>query len=158
MNYWLMKSEPSVYSIDHLKRDKKTHWEGVRNYQARNFMKNDMKVGDLALFYHSNAKEIGVVGIAKICSNAYPDYFAFDKNSKYFDPKSTKENPRWFMVDVCFVKKFKKIISLLELKKNQKLKNMKVVQKGTRLSIQPVSENEFKEILNMAGISIKNLK
>jgi len=149
INYWLAKSEPSVYSIDDLQKQRKTHWEGVRNYQARNFMRDSMRVGDLVLFYHSNAKPSGVVGIAMVCSKPYPDHFAQDKKSKYYDAKATKESPIWHMVDVCFVKKFEDIISLEDLKNNKKLKNMMVVQKGSRLSVQPVSEKDFEEVLRM---------
>jgi len=144
-----MKTEPSVYSIDDLKKDNKDSWEGVRNYQARNFMKNDMEIGDMVLFYHSNAKPSGIAGFAKICSKSYPDHTAWDKKSNYYDPKTNKENPRWFMVDVCFVKKFKRVVPLQELKENDKLKDMLVVQKGSRLSIQPVSEKHFKIILTL---------
>ena len=149
-----MKTEPSVYSIDDLQKDKKEHWEGVRNYQARNFMKNDMRIGDKVLFYHSNAKPSGIYGLAKVCKEAYPDFTSWDKKSRYYDPRSTKENPRWFMVDVCFIEKFDRVISLKELKENKKLKNMVVVQKGSRLSVQPVFKKDFNEILKM--IKIKN--
>ena len=111
MNYWLLKSEPDVFGIEHLlKMPKKTeHWDGVRNYQARNFMRDNMKEGDMAFFYHSNCKEPGIAGIVKIVREAYPDHTAFDAKCKYYDPKSDPANPRWFMVDVKFVKKFKKI-------------------------------------------------
>src|SRR5690606_27389126 len=111
-NYWLMKSEPEVFSISDLERDGRTLWEGVRNYQARNFMMNDMKVGDEVLFYHSNAEPPGVAGIAQVSSAAVPDPTAFDKKSEYFEPKATKENPRWFCVEVKFVKKFKAVLPL----------------------------------------------
>jgi len=109
---WLMKTEPDVYSIDDLKKQHKTPWEGIRNYQARNFMMKEMSIGDEVFIYHSNAKPPGIVGLAKVSSSAYPDHFAWDDSSKYFDPKSTKESPRWFMVDVEFVKKFNDLISL----------------------------------------------
>ncbi len=145
INYWLLKSEPEVYSIDDLKKDKKACWEGVRNYQARNFIKS-MKKGDLGFFYHSNANPSGIAGIIKICKEAYPDYFAFDKKSKYYDEKSSPDNPRWFMPDVCFVKKFKNIIPLNLLKEDKNLKGMELFKKGSRLSIQPVSEKHFKYI------------
>jgi len=144
-----MKSEPSTYSIDDLEREGKTQWEGVRNYQARNFMRDEMKIGDLVLFYHSNTKTIGVVGIGKVCSEPYPDHFAQNKKSAYYDEKSTKENPIWFMVDVCFVEKFKKTITLSEIKENKILKGMKLVQKGMRLSIQLVLKKEYEEVLKM---------
>ena len=114
MNYWLMKSEPDVFSIDHLRKmpRKTEHWDGIRNYQARNFMRDAMKKGDLAFFYHSNCEEPGIVGIMEIASAAYPDHTAFEPGQKYFDEKSTPENPRWMMVDVKFKKKFKKNVSL----------------------------------------------
>lgn len=143
MNYWLMKSEPSVYSIDDLKKDQKTYWDGVRNYQARNFMRDQMKVGDLVLFYHSNAEPSGIGGVARICKAGYPDFSAWDKKDIHYDPKSTKEKPVWFMVDVEFVEKFKNFVSLESLKANPKLKNMVVVQKGSRLSVQPVLAEHF---------------
>ena len=110
--YWLMKSEPNVYSIDQLRKEGTSCWEGVRNYQARNFMRDDMKEGDLVFFYHSNAKPTGIVGLAQVVKEAYPDHFAWDKNSKYFDEKSSPDNPRWFMVDVGFVEKWKEPITL----------------------------------------------
>lgn len=144
---WLMKTEPDVYSIDDLKRDGKTQWEGIRNYQARNFMMKDMRIGDDVFIYHSNASPPGIVGIASICSLPYPDHFAWDDTSKYFDSKSKKDNPRWFMIDVKFEQKFKTIISLEQLKNDQKLTNMMVTKKGSRLSIQPVEKSEFEYII-----------
>jgi predicted RNA-binding protein with PUA-like domain len=146
MKYWIFKSEPDVYSIDDLKKDKKACWEGVRNYQARNFMMNDMKIGDKVLFYHSNAKEIGIVGLCEVCKESYPDYHAWDKKSKYFDEKSPKDKPRWFMVDVKFLKKFDEVITLQSMKENKKLADMRLVKKGNRLSIIPITASEFKEI------------
>jgi len=153
MNYWLMKSEPDVFSIDHLRKmpRKTEHWDGIRNYQARNFMRDDMKKGDLAFFYHSNCEEPGIVGIMEIASAAYPDHTAFEPGQKYFDEKSTPENPRWMMVDVKFKKKFKKNVSLASLKEEKKLSNMRLVQRGNRLSILPVTASEWKCILKMAG-------
>lgn len=141
-----MKSEPHVYSIDDLKRDGKTSWEGVRNYQARNFMRDQMKVGDLVLFYHSNAEPPGVAGVAKVCKSAYPDAAAWDPKSKYYDEKSSPKNPIWIRVDIEFVEKFSHFISLEELKENKNLKGMMVIQKGTRLSVQPVSKEHFEMI------------
>ncbi len=141
--YWLMKSEPSTYSIDDLKKDKVTQWEGVRNYQARNFMRDQMKIGDKVLFYHSNATPPGIAGLAEVCRESYPDYFALDASSKYFDPKSTEEKPIWMMVDVKFIKKFDKLVSLEEIKARPELANMLVIKKGMRLSIQPVTENDY---------------
>jgi len=146
-NYWLMKSEPEVYSIDMLQKDKITYWDGVRNYQARNNMKA-MKAEDLVLFYHSNAKPKGVVGIAKVVKEAYPDFTAFDKKSKYFDPKSTEEKPTWYMVDIQFVKKFKKVITLEEIKSIESLKNM-ILIKNSRLSVQPIKQKEFNKVLDV---------
>ena len=150
-NFWLMKSEPDVFSIDDLKKckDMTEPWDGVRNYQARNFMKS-MEIGDLVLFYHSNAKPPGIVGVAKVAKLAYPDHTSWDKKSKYFDEKSTKDSPRWFMVDVKFVAKLDNIISLDDLKNNARLKGMKVAQKGSRLSVQPVEKSDFVEVLKMS--------
>lgn len=142
-----MKSEPEVYSIDMLQKDKITYWDGVRNYQARNNMKA-MKAEDLVLFYHSNAKPKGVVGIAKVVKEAYPDFTAFDKKSKYFDPKSTEEKPTWYMVDIQFVKKFKKVITLEEIKSIESLKNM-ILIKNSRLSVQPIKQKEFNKVLDV---------
>ena len=148
--YWLMKSEPHVYSFDDLVNDKTTHWDGVRNYQARNFMRDKMKIGDYVLFYHSNHKPPHIAGIARVSKEGYPDFTAFDTDSKYFDASSNPENPRWIMVDLEAVKPLKTIISLLELKENPKLENMLVVQKGQRLSVQPVEKKHFEEILRMS--------
>lgn len=145
-----MKSEPDVFSIDDLKKQKQTTWDGVRNYQARNFMMNDMQVGDLVLFYHSNAKPPGIAGLATVSKKAEPDPTQFDKKSEYFDPKATKEKPRWFCVKVKFKEKFKDLIPLEEIKSEKALKDMLVVQKGQRLSIQPVKEKDYKHILKMA--------
>lgn len=145
-----MKSEPDVFSIDDLKNQKQTTWDGVRNYQARNFMMNDMQVGDLVLFYHSNAKPPGIAGLATVSKKAEPDPTQFDKKSEYFDPKATKEKPRWFCVKVKFKEKFKDLIPLEEIKSEKALKDMLVVQKGQRLSIQPVKEKDYKHILKMA--------
>lgn len=143
-----MKSEPSCYAIDDLKKDKKTHWDGVRNYQARNFMK-EMKKGDQILFYHSNAKEIGVVGVMKVAKEAYPDHTAQDPKDEHYDPKATPEKPIWEMVDVQFVKKFKNTVPLDDLKKEKILKDMLILRKGNRLSITPVTQKEFGKIVKM---------
>ena len=153
-NLWLIKSEPTVFSIQDLinSKNKTTSWDGVRNYQARNLMR-DMLLGDLAFFYHSNTKPPHIAGIAKVVKLAYPDHTSWDKKSKYFDPKSTKDNPRWFMVDVKWVSSFDKIVSLDDLKANKNLKDMKVVQKGSRLSVQPVTKKEFLEIIKMTSIN-----
>ncbi|UCG85090.1 MAG: EVE domain-containing protein [Gemmatimonadota bacterium] len=141
MNYWLMKSEPDVYSIDDLARDGSTHWEGVRNYSARNNMRK-MELGDLVLFYHSNAKPPGVAGIARVVKTAYPDPHQWDRNSKYHDPKSTKDDPRWSMVDVEFVEQFAELVPLDRIKATMGLENM-VLVKRSRLSVQPVTPQEF---------------
>lgn len=143
MNYWLMKSEPDVYSIDDLARDGQTMWDGVRNYQARNFMRDQMKSGDLVFFYHSNADPSGIAGIAKVSGKSYPDPTAFDKKDVHFDPKSKKEKPTWYLVDLVFYKKFKKFIALDELKKMPYLEGMLLLQKGSRLSVQPVTEKHW---------------
>lgn len=151
MNYWLMKSEPDEFSIDDLKRRPKATeaWTGVRNYQARNYMRDQMKNGDIVLFYHSSCKEIGIAGIAKVVKESFPDPTQFDPNSKYFDPKATQENPRWFLVSVKWLETLSRVITLNELKMNPKLKNMYLVKKGSRLSIQPVLASEYKIILSL---------
>ncbi len=141
-----MKTEPDVYSIDDLEKEGVTHWEGIRNYQARNFMMNDMKIGDEVLIYHSNASPPGIVGLATISSKSYPDHFAWDDTSKYFDPKSPESSPRWFMVDVKFKQKLANMISLETLKNDPNLTDMVVTRKGSRLSIQPVTDSEFEYI------------
>ena len=144
-----MKSEPDVFSIDTLKTKKKSGWDGVRNYQARNYMRDDMKKGDMVLFYHSSCDVPGVAGLAKVSLPNHPDPTQFDPKSDYFDPKATKENPRWFMVEVEFIEKFNDVISLHTLKSIKALENMPLVQKGSRLSINPVSEKEYKTILGL---------
>ena len=141
--YWLMKTEPDVYSIDDLERQGSTPWEGVRNYQARNTMRDDMKVGDLVLFYHSNAKPPGVAGIARVSREGYPDHFAWDESSKYFDKRSTVENPVWMMVDVEFEERFADVVSLEELKEAPELDGMHVTRRGQRLSVQEVEPAHF---------------
>ncbi len=147
--YWLMKCEPEAYTIEDLERDGVTTWEGVRNFQARNSMRDDMKVGDGVLFYASNAEPSGVTGVAEIAREGYPDPYAFEKGHHYYDPKSDPENPTWYMVDVRFVEKFPRIISLAELKEAKGLKDMVVVQKGSRLSVQPVTKKEFEIVLKL---------
>ncbi len=149
-NYWIFKSEPDVYSIDDLARDKTTFWDGVRNYEARNFLRDKIKKGDIVLFYHSNCDEPGIYGICEVIKEGYPDFTQFDSSHKYFDPKSKKENPTWFMVDIKFVSKLKKPVLLEGIKSNPKLKNMRLIQKGNRLSILPLSKIEFDEILKMS--------
>ncbi len=152
MKYWLMKSEPDCFSIDDLaaEKNKTTHWDGVRNYQARNFMRDDMKKGHQVLFYHSNAKPPGVAGVAKIVKESYPDFTAFDPKDKHYDPKSKQAEPRWFMVDIKLQKKFKRELSLNELRGIKSLEGMVLLQKGTRLSIQPVTKKQFDVICKLA--------
>jgi predicted RNA-binding protein with PUA-like domain len=150
MNYWLFKSEPRAYSIDDLARDKKTYWDGVRNYQARNFLRDDMQMGDTVFFYHSNADPPGIVGVAEVVSRAYPDPSAFDSKDHHYDPKAKKENPAWYVVDIKFVKKFLRTIDLDEIKNDPILKDMLVARRGMRLSVMPVEENHAKYILKMA--------
>lgn len=145
--YWLMKTEPDVYSINQLKTDGITHWEGIRNYQARNFMMNTMCIGDWVFVYHSNCSPPGIVGLAQVASTAYPDFFSWDEQSPYHDPKSTPKSPRWFMVDIGYICSFNEIISLEMLKKNGRLSDMLVVKKGQRLSIQPVQKEDFHYII-----------
>ncbi len=151
MSYWLFKTEPDVYSIDDLKKEKMriTSWEGVRNYQARNFMRDDMKRGDLGFFYHSNCSQPGIVGVVEVVKNGYPDHTSWNSKSKYFDPKSTQENPRWFMVDVKYLRVFEKTITLAELKGNPKIKDFALVKKGSRLSVMPVPSEVWELILKM---------
>ena len=150
MNHWLMKSEPDVFSIDDLAKKKRSAWDGVRNYQARNFMRDGMKIGDLILFYHSNAEPSGIAGIAKVASAAYPDPTQFDKKSEYFDPKATKDKPIWQLVDGEFVEKFKAVLPLERIKGEPELSEMPLVRKGTRLSVMPVSHAEWQAILRLA--------
>lgn len=154
MKLWLMKSEPDVYSIEDLERDGTESWEGVRNYQARNFMR-EMAEGDLVLFYHSNAKPPGVAGVCRVSREAYPDDVQFDEKSNYFDPKSKRDDPRWSMVDVTFVEKLDEIVSLQQLKDDPQLDGMRVTQKGSRLSVQPVEKKHFKRVLKIAGAKTK---
>jgi predicted RNA-binding protein with PUA-like domain len=147
--YWLMKSEPSAYSIDDLERDGNAPWTGVRNYQARNYMRDDMSVGDGVLFYASG-NEAGITGIAQVCRAAYPDHTAFKKGHEYFDPKSKKENPTWFMVDIKFEQKLANSLSLATLKATPGLEKMVVTQRGSRLSVQPVRPEEWEIIAKLA--------
>jgi predicted RNA-binding protein with PUA-like domain len=149
MNYWLMKSEPDVFSIDDLaNRPTQTEpWDGVRNYQARNMMRDDMQVGDQIFFYHSNCAEPGIVGIAEVVKEGYPDHTARNPDGKYFDIKATEENPRWYMVDIKFLSKFKRTISLRQLKDMPELAAMPLVRKGNRLSVMPI-DKPFWEIIN----------
>jgi len=152
MNYWLFKSEPDTFSIDHLAAmpGKKDHWDGIRNYQARNLIRDEISKGDMGFFYHSSCPIPGVVGIVTITSDPYPDHTAQDPKSNYYDPKATEENPRWYMVDVKYKKKFKNIITLDKLKSDKRLADMRLVQRGNRLSVMPVTAKEWSLINSMA--------
>ncbi len=147
--YWLMKSEPHVYSIDDLESDGRTHWDGVRNYQARNFMRDEMKEGDRVLYYHSNTTPPGVVGVAEVVNEGYPDHTARDPDSDYYDEKATEDDPRWYMVDIEFVRKLPRKVPLAEIKDEETLDHMVLVNRS-RLSVQPVEEDEFERVLEMA--------
>lgn len=147
--YWLMKCEPSAYAIDDLERDGETSWEGVRNYQARNLMRDEMQVGDGVLFYASNADPSGVTGLAKVCRPAYPDHYAWKKGHKYFDARSTKAEPVWYMVDIAYVERFSDTISLATLKATKGLEQMMVTRKGSRLSVQPVTKAEYDIVVRL---------
>lgn len=146
MRYWLMKSEPDAFSIDDLKAVKVEHWDGIRNYQARNFMRDEMKVGDNILFYHSSCKVPGIVGIVQVASKPYPDPTAFDSSAKYFDAKSDPANPTWILVDVKFVKKLKEMITLTDLKTYPELESMQLLKRGNRLSIMPIELSQWQFI------------
>ena len=152
--YWLMKTEPEAFSWEDLKKEPKATamWDGVRNFRARNFMRKEMAVGDGVLFYHSNAKPPGVVGVAKVASETYPDPTQFDPDSKYYDPKSRKEKPKWWLVDIKAVKKLKRFVPLAELKEAEELEGMWVTKRGMRLSIQPVTEHEWLVVMRLGGL------
>lgn len=150
MAKWLVKSEPSTYSIDDFKSEKKTLWEGVRNYQARNFLR-EMKRGERVLFYHSNADEIGIVGVGKVSKEAMPDPSQFDRKSDYYDEGSSEASPRWFCPELQFLKKFPSTITREDLSSNKALREMVILKKGSRLSVTPVTEDEYQEICAMAG-------
>jgi predicted RNA-binding protein with PUA-like domain len=147
-HYWLIKSEPDVYSIRDLQRDGRTHWEGVRNYQARNYMRDGMKIGDPVLFYHSNADPTGVAGLARVVRAAYPDDTALDPASHYYDPKSTEAEPRWVRVDVEFVEAFPHLVPLSTLRETPSLADMPLLNRS-RLSVQPVTESQFETIVGL---------
>ena len=147
--HWLMKSEPDTFSIDDLARRGREPWDGVRNYQARNFMRDGMRVGDGVFFYHSNCAEPGIVGLAEVVSDAYPDPSQFDPKSDYFDPGASRDNPRWMLVDVGFVRRLKRTITLKELQALPALAEMPLVRKGNRLSVMPVKASEWKAILGL---------
>lgn len=150
MRYWLAKSEPDEYSIDDLKADKVCYWDGVRNYQARNYLR-EMQVGDKVLFYHSNANPPGVAGVMKVVKAACPDPSQFDKKDKHFDPKSTKENPRWFCPDFSFETKFKNFVPLDQLRQHKKLSGLELLRRGSRLSVHPVERAEYETIVALGS-------
>jgi predicted RNA-binding protein with PUA-like domain len=150
--YWLVKSEPEVYSIADLRRDGQTFWDGIRNYQARNFMRDDMRVGDGVLFYHSNTQPMGIYGVARVVRQAYPDHTQFDANDPHYDPKSDLANPTWLMVDIGYVGTFKAPVTLATLKQTPGLEKMGVVQRGSRLSVHPVSRKEWDIIMGLSAL------
>lgn len=150
--YWLVKVEPKCFSFDDLKKSENqtTHWDGVRNYQARNFLRDEMKKGDEVLFYHSNAEPNVIMGICEVVKEGYPDFSQFDPESNNFDPKSKTGEPTWYMVDIRLKEEFNRPVTLSEVKSNPKLQKMRLVQKGNRLSVMPVEKEEFREILKMS--------
>ncbi|WP_337873024.1 EVE domain-containing protein [Ignavibacterium sp.] len=151
INFWLIKTEPDVFSWEDLKKSKNqtTYWDGVRNYQARNFLRDQMKKGDLVLFYHSNADPLAVMGVCEVAKEGYPDHTQFDPDSEHYDSKADPKNPNWYMVDVKLQREFKHQVTLDEIKSNPKLKKMKLIQRGNRLSVMPVTKEEFDEIVKM---------
>ncbi len=153
MKYWLFKSEPDVFSIEDLKKSKNgtASWEGVRNYQARNFLRDDVKKGDLVLFYHSSVEPMAVAGVAAVVKEGYIDFYAFDSKSNYYDPKSNPDKPQWYMVDVKFKSQFKNPVTLKSIRTYKELANMRLIQKGGRLSIQPITKEEFDFIVKLGG-------
>ncbi len=149
--YWLFKSEPNAFSIDDLdkSRGKRTYWDGVRNYQARNFLRDEIRKGDGVLFYHSNADPLAIVGYCEVVKEGYPDHTQFDPDNKHFDPTTLQKEPRWYMVDIKLVEKFKHSVTLKETKENAKLKDMRLIQRGNRLSVMPITKKEWDEILKL---------
>ena len=154
--YWLFKSEPSAFSIDHLdKAARKTApWDGVRNYQARNFLRDDVQIGDLVLFYHSREEPLGIFGTMRVAKAGYPDKTAFDPESKYYDPKSDPDHPRWYLVDVKLIEKFPEPVTREMLEADSMTSKMMVMKRGMRLSIQPVTREEFEAVHRLAGVSM----
>jgi predicted RNA-binding protein with PUA-like domain len=154
MNYWLFKTEPNAFSIVDLQKAKNqtTQWEGVRNYQSRNFLRDSIKVGDRVLFYHSRVEPMSVVGIVEVVRGGYPDFFSFDPTGKYFDPKSTVEKPVWYMVDVRLIEVFQTPVTLKQIKSFSELQDMFLLKKGARLSIQPVTQKEYEFITKLSKI------
>lgn len=151
MKFWLMKSEPNIFSIDDLAKSKNqtTYWDGVRNYQARNFIRDEIKIGDRVIFYHSNSEPPGAVGICEVVTEAYPDFTQFDPNNSHYDLKSKIDSPKWFMVDIKLIKIFSHFVSIDEMRENKKLDGMKLLQRGNRLSVIPLTKQEFDEIVKM---------
>jgi predicted RNA-binding protein with PUA-like domain len=149
MKYWLMKSEPTSYSIDDLKRDRRTHWDGVRNYQARNMLRDDIAVGDLVFIYHSSCEEPGITGVAEVVRAGYPDHTAFDPKDAHFDPGSDPEAPRWYMIDLKFRRRLKHTITLPELKSDTRLDGFQLLKRGNRLSVMPVSKHHWEIVLGL---------
>jgi predicted RNA-binding protein with PUA-like domain len=151
MNHWLFKTEPENFSIEDLKKSKNqtTFWDGVRNYRARNILRDEIKKGDGVLFYHSSTEPLSVMGYCEVVKEGYPDHKQFDTKNNHFDPKAKKESPTWFMVDIKLVKEFKTAVTLDQIRANPKLKNITLIQRGNRLSVMPVTKNEFEEILRM---------
>lgn len=149
MTYWLMKSEPNDYSIDDLERDGMEPWDGIRNYQVRNMFRDDMAIGDDAIFYHSSCKVPGAVGIAKIASDAYPDPTQFDPRNKHYDPKSKQDEPRWLLRDVSFVRKLDRVITLAEIKEHPGLGDFRLTQRGNRLSVFPIEKKHWDLVLGL---------
>jgi predicted RNA-binding protein with PUA-like domain len=149
MAYWLMKSEPDAYSIDDLERDGREPWDGIRNYQARNMMRDEMQIGDEVFFYHSNCKEPGIVGIMTVASEPYPDPTQFDRKSKYYDPKSSEDDPRWCLVDVEFVRKLDRTITLSEIREAPGLDDLILTRKGNRLSVMPIEKKHWNKLLSL---------
>lgn len=147
--HWLVKSEPDCYSIDDLANDGQTEWTGVRNYQARNFMRDQMKIGDQVLYYHSSSNPMQIVGLAEVTSQPHPDTTAYDLNDDHYDPTSTPEHPRWYVVDIRFKEKFKNPLSLEQIKLNPQLQDMLLAKRGNRLSVMPVEEHHFQEIIKL---------
>jgi predicted RNA-binding protein with PUA-like domain len=152
--YWLFKSEPTCYSIDDLARDKKTHWNGVRNYQARNMLRDDVGVGDKVFFYHSNADPPAITGTAEIVKAGYPDHTQFDPQDDHYDEKADPDNPTWYMVDIKFLQKFPEPVDREKLSADEATKNMTVLAKGSRLSILPVTETEWEAVHELAGVGV----
>ncbi len=153
MKYWLFKSEPKAFSIDDLANcpGKRTYWDGIRNYQARNFIRDDMKKGDSVLFYHSNTDPLAVVGYCKVVKEGYPDHTQFEPDSKYFDPTALQKEPRWYMVDIKLLEIFRNPVTLKMMKENPKLKDLRLIQRGNRLSVMPVKKQEWDEIFRMGA-------